>query len=158
MRKRTLIIVVVTSVILAGAVFGFVKKGEAPTSRSCNPGESLATTVISSDAALIRVEVAESGEEKAQGLSGRNCLDPDSGMLFAYDHSGDYCFWMKDMKFAIDMVWLDDEKKIVTIKDRVSPATYPESFCPSIPARYIVEVAAGQAADYGWQAGTILSF
>ncbi len=158
MRRRTLIIAVVTSVILAGAVFVSVKKSEAPTSRSCNPGGSLATTTISSEAALIRVEVAESGEEKTQGLSGRNCLDPDSGMLFTYDHSGDYCFWMKDMKFAIDIVWLDDEKKVVTIKDGVHPDTYPQSFCPDRPARYIVEVAAGKAADYGWQVGSNLSF
>lgn len=142
--------------ILAGLFW--VNKTNAPSSRVCNPGEALPLSTISSDKAIVRVEVASTGKEKNQGLSGRNCLDPDSGMLFTYDHSGDYCYWMKDMKFAIDMIWLDDEKRIVTIKDRVGPDTYPESFCPSRPAKYVVEVAAGKAAEYGWQIGTALSF
>lgn len=136
----------------------WVNKTSGPSSRVCNPGEALPLNTVSSDKAIARVEVASTGEEKNQGLSGRNCLDPDSGMLFTYDHSGDYCYWMKDMKFAIDMIWLDDEKRIVTIKDRVGPDTYPESFCPSRPAKYVVEVAAGKAAEYGWQIGTALSF
>lgn len=144
--------------ILAATGFLFVKKTEAPSSRVCNPGKSLPLSTVSSGGALVRVEVAATGEEKAQGLSGRNCLDPDSGMLFHYDLSGDYCFWMKDMKFAIDMVWLDDDKKVITIKDRVTPETYPESFCPDRPAKYIVEVDAGKAQEYGWQVGAVLDF
>lgn len=79
-------------------------------------------------------------------------------MLFTYELSGDYCYWMKDMKFDIDMIWLDEDKTIVTVKDNVSPDTYPQSFCPDRPASFVIELAAGMAAKYDWQVGTQLSF
>lgn len=159
MRKR-LIPFIIFDVLVVGAVGGylFLRNTRSNDALVCNPYDALPTTTISSDKALIRAEVAENGEEKARGLSGRNCLDPDTGMLFTYGLSGDYCFWMKDMKFAIDMVWLDEDKKIVTIKDGVTPDTYPSSFCPDKPAQYIIEVAAGSAAAYEWKVGTTLSF
>lgn len=62
------------------------------------------------------------------------------------------------MNFAIDMIWLDEDKKIVTTQNSVAPDTYPQSFCPDQPAQYIVEVQAGKSKDSGWQVGTQFEF
>jgi len=124
----------------------------------CEVNTKLETVTISSEGTSIQAEVVTSGEDKARGLSGRNCLNPDTGMLFLYELSGDYCFWMKDMNFSIDMIWMDDEKRIVTIKDSVSPETYPQSFCPEKPSQYILEVAPGFTAKAGWSIGTQLNW
>lgn len=126
--------------------------------KSCETNSSLATRTIYGNDRQVTAEVAEFEADKARGLSGRDCLNEDMGMLFPYALTGDYCFWMKDMKFPIDMIWLDNEKKIVTIMDKASPDTYPQGFCPDRPAQYILEVNAGAAERNGWTVGTGLEF
>lgn len=120
----------------------------------CSADQKLETKMITSRSIELDVEVAKGSADQVRGLSGRECLQKNTGMLFEYNLSGDYCFWMKDMKFAIDMIWLDDEKKVVTIKENVSPKTYPSTFCPDRPAQYVLEVQAGFARHAGWQTGT----
>lgn len=141
--------------VVVGIVsFLVLQPDKAQISTDCDTNPNSETKTIRAGSVSIEAEVVTKGEDKARGLSGRNCLNPDSGMLFTYELTGDYCFWMKDMNFAIDMIWMDDEKQIVTIKDSVSPDTYPNSFCPDKPAQYILEVPAGYAADAGWSVGT----
>ncbi len=89
------------------------------------------------------VTVADSPEERQQGLSGRDRLNDSEGMLFEFDSDGVYCFWMKDMQFAIDMIWLDKNKKVVHIQENAAPESYPESFCPETEARYVLEIKNG---------------
>ena len=105
----------------------------------------------------ISLEIADTQEKRVQGLSGRESLN--GGLLFVFDESSKQnCFWMKDMKFSIDMVWLDESKKIVTIAENVSPDTYPRIFCPNVSARYGLEVEAGKAEELGILTGEKLSF
>lgn len=125
---------------------------------ACSTNPTLSQTNLKIDDTQLTAEIAKTGEEKSQGLSGRNCLDNGAAMLFPYELTGDYCFWMKDMQFPIDMIWLDDDKKIVTIKSNVTPDTYPNTFCPERPAKYIVEVQSGLAGKLGWQSGTQFEF
>lgn len=106
----------------------------------------------------INVLVADSSEERAQGLSGRKRLAENQGMLFAYTDSGVYCLWMKDMNFAIDMIWLDTDKRVIDIKENAQPESYPESFCPSSDAQYILEVPAGSVQKWGVQRGQTARF
>lgn len=124
----------------------------------CNINRDLRQTTISAKGANIVAEIAENEEDKVVGLSGRKCLGEENGMLFVYHNTGDYKFWMKDMNFAIDMIWLDDEKNIVTIKSKVDPDTYPRSFGPDRPAQYILEVNSGFAETADWTVGTKLDF
>lgn len=58
---------------------------------------------------VLNVEVADTKEEKSRGLSGRSALSYDSGMLFAYDKPELYRFWMKDMKFPLDFIWINGD-------------------------------------------------
>jgi len=90
-----------------------------------------------------RVEVVDDEVGRSKGLSGRYRLDDGSGMLFVFDESDTYGFWMRDMNFSIDIIWVSDDFEIVHIETEVSPDTYPEVFYPSEPARYVLEINAG---------------
>jgi len=110
-------------------------------------------------AGTLNIEIVDTPELRTLGLSNRTSLDENSGMLFVFDETKtSNCFWMKDMQFAIDMIWLDAEKKVVTVKENATPETFPESFCPSGPAKYGLEVKAFRAADLEIQTGTTVRF
>jgi len=66
----------------------------------------------------IYVKIADSPEEKKQGLSGRESLAEDRGMLFIYPEPGNYSFWMKEMKFNLDFVFINDQK-VVDLKENI---------------------------------------
>lgn len=107
----------------------------------------------------LTVEVVDTPELRSKGLSDRESLDIDSGMLFVFDNQSDRnCFWMKDMKFSIDMVWMNDKKQVLNVAENINPETYPESFCPTGQAKYGLEINAGSAKDSGITAGVTLKF
>lgn len=107
---------------------------------------------------VIRTEIARSAAAQEKGLGGRRCISEDEGMLFPFSRPGYYPFWMKDMRFPIDMLWLSADKKVVYIQPDVSPATYPKTFVNAKPASYVLELKAGGAQDLGLQDGSQLSF
>lgn len=88
-------------------------------------------------------EVAATPMAREQGLSGRYGLGQNRAMLFTFDANDTQCFWMRDMKFAIDMVWLNEQQKITAIERSVEPATYPNNFCH--PGKNVIELSAGTA-------------
>ena len=95
---------------------------------------------------VIPVEVRATQEELEKGLSGRTSLNPESGMIFLFKNPGKYKFWMPDMHFAIDIIWIDENKKIVGIHKDVSPEFDPENpefFIAPKPAKYVLEVNSG---------------
>lgn len=93
----------------------------------------------------LNIEIADSFDERQFGLSGRDYLDDNKGLFFVFDRDDFYGIWMKDMKFSIDIIWIDSGGKIVSIKTNILPATYPESFTSEKPAKYVLEVNAGWA-------------
>ena len=99
------------------------------------------------------LELAATPEARQQGLSGREALAQDRGMLFMYEREGIFCFWMQDMQFALDIMWLDAQQTVVHIEAHVSPETYPASFCPDSGAQYVIELNAGEAARAGIETG-----
>lgn len=109
------------------------------------------------DGRCFQLDVADNSELRRQGLSGRDGLDTNTGMIFLYKISGEYGFWMNDMNFSIDMLWLNADDEVVTIKPSVSPDTYPEVFYPTESARKIIEVAAGEAAALNLEVGDQLN-
>ena len=88
------------------------------------------------------VRVADTPAERAQGLSGTAPLGPREGMLFIFPESDRYGFWMKDMNYPIDILWFDDTLQLVDVAINVRPESYPESFAPDAPARFVVELPA----------------
>ena len=97
----------------------------------------------------LEVEIADTPDLQIQGLSGRQSLDEDKGMLFVYEKPAVLGFWMKDMRFPIDIIWLGDDMRVLGIEARVSPDTYPTVFYSPEPVRYVLEVNAGWAERNG---------
>ena len=108
----------------------------------------------------IATELVTTQAEQEKGLSGRPCIKDNQAMLFDFDRSdqSNHCFWMKDMRFAIDMVWLDSDKRVVYSARDVQPATYPTNFCPGRPTRYVLEMKANTAFMMGLNVGVITKF
>jgi uncharacterized protein len=95
----------------------------------------------------IKLEIADTAWERAQGLSDRPQLLANRGLLFVYPEAGYPSIWMKDMNFAIDILWLNDNWQIVHQERSVSPSTFPQTFKPKAPARYVLELRGGLLED-----------
>ena len=104
----------------------------------------------------LRVSVVATPETRAKGLGGRTGLASDEGMLFAFDTDAKYRFWMKDMLFPIDILWLSGTGEVVDMRKNVSPVTYPEVFTPIAPSRYVLELPAGFAEAYSVKVGDVV--
>jgi len=90
----------------------------------------------------ITVEVVSSKEEQAQGLMGRTSLDPDSGMLFSYDHPQVLSFWMKDTTVPLSIAFIDPSGRVSELHDlRPNDESHVQS---SSPCRWALE------ANRGW--------
>jgi uncharacterized membrane protein (UPF0127 family) len=112
------------------------------------PGD--APAVILPDGASIAVEVVADPETRALGLMHRPSLRPDRGMLFIFPNVDTHSFWMKDTLIPLDMIWIDASSRVVDVKANVPPCTADP--CPSYPpagaAKYVLELAGGQAAPH----------
>lgn len=104
------------------------------------------------------VTIADTAKEREKGLSGWERLGENQGMLFMYTDAGQYCMWMKDMEFAIDIVWLNGDKKVVTTKENAAPDSYPEAFCPSDDAQYVLEIPHGTISKLNIKPGDQTKF
>lgn len=105
----------------------------------------------------VSVELAVSDDEKTKGLGGRTSLDDNKGMLFVFDEPSYPAMWMKDMIFPIDIAWIDSDFKIVDIQKNVSPNTYPQSFQPQSPSKYVIELPAGFFDTHNISIGSTLT-
>jgi uncharacterized membrane protein (UPF0127 family) len=106
----------------------------------------------------VSVALAVTDAQRAQGLSGTAPLKADEGMLFVFPEDGLYRFWMKGMKYAIDIIWIDADGRIVYIAPSLSPDTYPNSYGPDVPSRYVLEVSAGFASAHAVRVGDRVGF
>lgn len=90
----------------------------------------------------INVEIADTPALRSQGLSGREDIGDYQGMLFVFNEKGSYSFWMEDMKFPLDLIYIDETYYIVDIIENKQPCTQQEckSFVPSVPFKYVLEV------------------
>ena len=150
---------IVTLVALAALVAGGCGDSGDDTSQAAPTAtQPTADTVdVRVGDATVRAEVADDDAERARGLSGRARLARDAGMYFVLPSTSTR-FWMKGMRFPLDMVWIRGDR-VVDVSARVPdprPGT-PESQLPiyssSKPADRVLEVNAGWARDHGVRAG-----
>lgn len=99
--------------------------------------------VVTIGSVSIPVSIADSPEEQEQGLSGTKELSTGSGELFVFNTPGRYGFWMKDMNYGLDLIWIDENLRIVAISRDITPQTYPTIFNPPTDIKYVLEVNAG---------------
>lgn len=111
----------------------------------------------------VEATLAVSSSEQALGLGYRDGLKPGTGMLFVYEEPAPRSFWMKGMRFCLDIIWIEGGE-VVGAAESVcpEPAGTPDSDLPSYrspePVRYILEVPAGWMAENGVSAGSPVSF
>lgn len=143
--------------VLAPILFLFPSEAPAPVvfqEPAVIEGKSAALKV---NGAVIIAEIVREQEDLQRGLSGRESLPEGEGLLFDFGYSGRWGIWMKDMNFPIDIVWLDEEMKILTVKTSVAPDTYPEVFYPTSEARYVLEIPSGTVEKYRIEVGNRVS-
>jgi uncharacterized protein len=116
--------------------------------------------ILFPDGFAVKVEVASDDPTREQGLMYRNSLADDRGMIFLFPQNGEFAFWMKNTLIPLDMIWIDEGKRIVHIASNVPPckADPCPSYPPGVQARYVLEVAAGVAAKHHLANGNILRF
>ncbi len=100
------------------------------------------------------LEIADTPEKMFQGLSGRKSLPEGRGMLFVFAGPAFYSFVMRDMNFSIDIVWFDENFRVIDVKENALPESYPsETFSSRTPAMYVLEVRAGFFRDHNLAPG-----
>lgn len=92
---------------------------------------------------IFKLEIADEPAELIKGLSNRESLPKDYGLLFVFPETGKHGFWMKDMKFPIDIVWLDENKEVIGITKNLKPNSYPQVFYPPKDIKYALEINTG---------------
>lgn len=106
----------------------------------------------------INLEVVTSLEDQKRGLSNRDSLDYDTGMLFLYKDSKIRSFWMKEMKFSIDIIWIDENNTIIGIEENISPDSYPKKFISPKPIPFALELVGGWSREHGISVGEEVEF
>lgn len=104
----------------------------------------------------LTLEYATTSEARARGLSDRSSVPEGHGMLFVFPEDDRYGFWMKDTLVPLDIFWMDSKGHVVTMAENIAPSSYPDVFYPTVPARYVLETAAGFAGRHGIATGTPL--
>lgn len=107
---------------------------------------------------MLNVELASVPETQEKGLSGRNELRENKGMLFIFPKSAQYYFWMKDMNFSIDIIWIAEDMTVIYIKKNARPESYPETFGPDQNSKYVLEVVAGFSEKNNLKEGDRVEF
>lgn len=157
---KNIFFLLVGVVVIAGSFYLFLQKTASPQYQQENwrteevvlPGPALKVGDT-----LIPVDVADTQEKRTRGLSGREALQRNTGLLFIFDTSGKHGFWMKDMNFPIDIVWIDENWRVVSVESGVEPETYPTVFYPEESAKYVLELNSGEAFTLGIDRGVEVS-
>jgi uncharacterized membrane protein (UPF0127 family) len=106
---------------------------------------------------VVRVEVARTEPQREKGLMFRTDLARDRGMLFVFDETENHTFWMHNTLIPLDMIFLGDDRAVVGVVANATPRT-DNARTVNKPSRYVVEVAAGEAAAHGVAPGTRAAF
>lgn len=157
--KTTVALTMLLAALLAGT-----SCGARDAARSVPPGQAAAPAsspaVVLPGGSKVVVEVVSDQLTRAQGLMFRSSLGDDRGMLFVFPETAVHSFWMQNTLIPLDIIWIDEGGAIVHIARDVPPCRADP--CPSYPpkgaARYVLELAGGQAAARGLRDGDRLAF
>lgn len=128
MSLRPLTFLIISLLIISGLyIFFNVHKRDSGT---------FSLKINHEETRLIPVKTAEA---RQMGLSGQDSLPQNTAMFFIFDEPDKYGIWMRDMKFSIDIIWLDENNKITHLENNISPDTYPTTFFPPEKSLYIIE-------------------
>ncbi len=164
--SRTILVFLLLVGVLLGASFYFHKAHSSklegtnqaplksgPVTTVTNETLPLNTHVISPQGVHILVRVADTDKTRELGLSYFDALPDGQGMLFVFPQMGTYSFWMKDMNFPLDIVWIDEHFKIIDRVINAPASSYPKTFTPASSASYAIELPVNTADRDGFVVG-----
>lgn len=122
---------------------------EPSVSTAMTPG-TVATIVVGETP--FSVEIAKTDAERAKGLMGRESLAANSGMWFVFPAMGEEKFWMKDTLIPLDLIYVDDNMKVVHVIENAPPES-TELLISSAPFQYVLEVNAGTVDEHDIKVG-----
>ena len=107
--------------------------------------------------ASIDIEIADNEYETATGLMYRSSMAPEQGMLFIFDDMAMRSFYMKNTEFPLDIIFLDEERRIVSFQKNAQPFN-ENGLTSKVPAKYVLEVNAGLADKWSLDLGDQILF
>ncbi|MDN5275487.1 MAG: hypothetical protein JWN33_136 [Candidatus Saccharibacteria bacterium] len=117
------------------------------------------TTQLLIGNAAFDARVAKTEDQRVNGLSGTPSLGNREALLMVFPSNGDWQIWMKDMKYPIDIIWLDDQKRVVyMVQDAQPEEPASKIYAPDVDARYVVELAAGTIQKISIRSGQAAIF
>lgn len=111
------------------------------------------TVPVTIGSTTVAASVADDLSERIKGLSDTPYLPEGLVKLFVFGANGSHSIWMKDMRYPIDVLWIEKEGSIVHIEESLSPDTFPESFSSPTPAWYVIEANAGFVSEHNITVG-----
>lgn len=108
------------------------------------------------DGTVIKAEVATSKHDREQGLMYRDGLFGDEGMLFVFDKEDKYPFWMKNVGFPIDIIWINSDMRVVGTQTALPCSNHCKEYLPDYRALYVLEVPSGFADEHGIKTGSLI--
>ena len=141
--KSAIIILVALVVLFAGMIM-IANKGAKKANLA---SEDQKHAIINIAGKHLVASVADSKASRTKGLSNVHAIGPNEGKLFVFEEEDYHEFWMKDMNFSLDIIWINDLGTVVDIKENISPDTYPNSFKPIAKASKVLEVNSGYVAQ-----------
>ena len=118
--------------------------------------------VLTPSGTVIQAEVADTPQKRATGLMYRDHLEKDRGMMFFFDQAQEWTFWMKNTKISLDLIWMDEKKRVIHIERSVPICTRTDDSCPQYrpnnDAMYVLEIAAGTVDGLKIEKGSKLQF
>jgi uncharacterized membrane protein (UPF0127 family) len=166
LQKTTIFFI--TGLLLAAALSAYITAQPRQNQASSQTTITKATEVITDISTAkgpyviiagvrLSVEVADTPAERGRGLSGREMLPENSGMLFVFDTPGRHGFWMYGMKFPLDIIWIDERLRVVYFVENAQPCVnICETYEPPADALYVLEVNAGFVKKYGLKVGDVV--
>jgi len=107
----------------------------------------------------VHSEVADTWPKRIRGLMFRDSLPKNEGMFFIFDSDEKYGFWMMNMSFPIDIIWIDSGKRIVYfVEDAQSCKIFCQTYSPDKEARYVLEVNSGFVQQHDIEIGQKVEF
>ena len=137
-----------------------LEAGSTPAVETESPG----VPVVTLGGVPFRVELAITVAQRTQGLSGHPPLAPRAGMLFVFEQAQKHSFWMKEMLFPLDMIWIDAECTVVHITRNAPPQAPKQALAdlplygPPVPVLYVLEINAGEAESAAVTVGSPAQF
>ena len=135
-------------VTIAAVIIGAVGLMTLPSDSKLESVEFPRGTIMIDDVPL-EVQIADSEPRRVRGLMFQEQLPYDQGMIFVFQEPGLYSLWMLNMQFSLDMIWFDNDGKVVHIEKNVLPCktaleiTTCQSVVPDGEALYVLEVTSG---------------